>query len=386
MTEGFLFTNTITNRYFISVCYSGGVDSSYMLQNICYKKKAYLYLFIMYIFNDEDYNNYVQNILQISHCYNISFYIKFGDEDYNKCKHISQNSYRKIKSKFILSTLLDNNIHKTILCHNYNDNLETIIMKLNTNCSLKEISMPFVKNITYFGHDIKIIRPMLNIRRKDIEDKAVPVIIDKDNNNISYYRVSLRKFLMTDKKDIYSNIHRVLDYISNIYNYSAYKKLYLDFRKKTICFIRCNNISENLQLIKQANFLLVNDYSPKFRINKILYFLENNIYFCTNSCIVRFNNNLVEVTRNRFDKHLYFYKYTYAHIYTVLMYNFMRLEIISSVKLNIHLDNRLELYIEVDNFRIYISIKDFFFIDSVCIKNYYIIIILYISNHIKLKT
>lgn len=73
-------------------------------------------------------------------------------------------------------------------------------------------------------------------------------------------------------------------------------------------------------------------------------------------------------------------------MYNIRIYNFMRIEILSYFKLNIIIKNNEEIYIQIDNIIFNISISKLFFLTFICIKNCYIIIILYISNYIKIKT
>lgn len=381
MRTGFLFTNTIQKKYKISLCYSGGTDSNYMLQKICFSKKAYKYLFILYLFNDSDYNNKLQDILVLFNCYNISLFICFGNENYKLLRHISQSKYRLIKLNFILKTLKNNFIYKTIMCHNYNDNLENFFMKLNFNCSLKEIFMPFVKKITYFGHDVTIIRPMLNTTRTEIEKSASPIILDKDNINNRYLRTYIRKNIVNSYKN-YSGFFKEIFRLTNIYNLNFYKNIYFCWDKKVLFFYKQTNNVFNLQLIKQASFLLVNNYSARFNIYNAYFCIANNKNFCVNSCLVRFINNRIEISRNRFHYPYVNYRYKNVHIYEITLYNFIRVEILSYEKIKLSVSNKYEIFIQVDNIIFNVSISKFFFINFFCIKNYYIIIILYISNYI----
>lgn len=382
MKIGFLFTNTIQNRYKISLCYSGGTDSNYMLWKICISKKAYKYLFILYLFNDDDYNYKLQDILAMFHCYNISLYVCFGNENYSLFPNISQFKYRFKKLNFIFQTLKDNFIGKTIMCHNYNDNLENLAMKLNSNCSFKEILMPFVKKVTYFGHDVLIIRPMLNIMRSAIEKKSLPIILDKDNINNRYLRTYIRKNIVNSYKNLYTNISPKIFRLTNLYHLEYYNNIYLCWNKKVLFFYRQINNICNLHLIKQASFLLVNNYSAKFNVQNIHLCLDNRRTFCINSCQVKFIDNKVEIKRNRFQHPYINYRYNNIHIYEINLYNFMRLEILSYEKIKLSVNNQCEIFIQIDNIIFNISISKFFFINFFCIKNYHIIIILYISNYI----
>ncbi|BCL65721.1 tRNA(Ile)-lysidine synthetase [uncultured bacterium] len=387
MKKGFLFINTIQNKYKISIGYSGGTDSSYILQSICFKKKAYKYLFIMYIFNDSDYHDQIYKVLNTFHHYNISIFVGFGKENLINT-HISQNKYRNLKNNFIFETLKYNLIHKIIICHNYNDNFETMIMKWNINCSIKEFFMPYINKITYFGHDIIIIRPMLNISRYIIEREIKPIILDNDNNNLKYIRSKIRNLNIINFlfKNTNLNIFNQIFKLTNYYSNQLYNLMQFSLEKKFIFFKNKYNSLYNFQLIKQASFLLIHNYTAKFNYKFSINRLNNKVSFCINSCSVKFNKCNIEVRIHRFFNQIIEEIHNNIYMYNIRIYNFMRIEILSYFKLNIIIKNNEEIYIQIDNIIFNISISKLFFLTFICIKNCYIIIILYISNYIKIKT
>lgn len=385
MKTGFLFINTIQIQYKISICYSGGIDSNYMLNKICKKKKAYKYLFIMYVFNDDDYNYQLFKILNIFYCYNISIFIGLGRENYLIKKHISQFEYRKTKISFIFETLKNLCIHRVIICHNYNDNIENIYMKFNNNCSFKEILMPYVKKIIYFGHSILVIRPLLYVSRFKIEKTTLPIVLDTDNNNSRYLRVFIRNNTNIILNSLYLDIYNKIFYFTNLYNKNLYCDITLDFNKKLFFFYKKNNLIENILLIKQASFLLVNNYNTKFNFFSIVNNILSNKTFCINSCLVRLKSDKIEVSRHRFSNIYIKYIYSNIHKYYINIYNFMNLEILSYYELKIQFKSYNEIQVKIDNIIFSISIIRLFFLNFIYIKNYYIIIILYISNYIKTK-
>lgn len=125
--------------------------------------------------------------------YNLNFYCKSVDVDtYSKKQKLScEEAGRKIRYDFFRELAKDNG--KIATAHNANDNVETVLMRFFRGTALKGLC-----GISYQNNNI--IRPILNITRKDIEqyiaDCHLSHITDETNLLPIYTRNKIRLNIM----------------------------------------------------------------------------------------------------------------------------------------------------------------------------------------------
>jgi tRNA(Ile)-lysidine synthase len=101
---------------------------------------------------------------------------------------------RKIRYEFFTSLAKKNNSKFILTAHHADDNLETIISNFTRGASLKGLSG--MSEIEKLNNGIKLIRPLLSISKKEINDylkfKKIKFTIDKTNKNTIYKRNFIR--------------------------------------------------------------------------------------------------------------------------------------------------------------------------------------------------
>lgn len=120
---------------------------------------------------------------------------------------------RNIRYEFFNKLLKDSNAKKIAVAHNLDDNVETILMNMIRGTGLKGLG-----GINLNSNNI--IRPMLNIQKKDIveylDKNNISYVIDKTNNTNDYTRNYIRHELVTKLKEINPNILNTIDRMASI--------------------------------------------------------------------------------------------------------------------------------------------------------------------------
>lgn len=206
--------NTIIENKLISekdniiVGVSGGPDSIFLLHILNQLKESLTFNIIVCHINhgvrgtesDED-ENFVR---EVCNGFEIPFHsIKVNMDEYaKKHKLTSEEAGRELRYKFFRETLASyNNKGKIAVAHNKNDQAETLIMRF-----FRGTGIDGLKGMEYNNGDI--IRPILDIERKDIEkyilENNIKVRIDKTNKMEIYRRNSIRLNLIPEIKEKYN--------------------------------------------------------------------------------------------------------------------------------------------------------------------------------------
>ena len=278
----------LPNNIFIS--YSGGVDSSVLLYlvfknfNNNYKKKA---IHIDHSINENSkkwyffcknyckYMNIPIDIIKISKKNNFSL----------KEKYLRKERYR-----IFISRLLNNSV--LMVAHNKDDFIETFLLRLFRGSGL--LGLTSIKDIVYFGN-LKIIRPLLNISKKDIYNYAnknnIRHIFDYSNLNEYIFRNYLRlnviplieKKWPSFKKSICKYIkicNYNIIYLNESINYFKHileNKNFLTLKNIIILpyLVRC----EILRIWIKGFIFKTISYNNIMLINKVIFSEKNKINF-----------------------------------------------------------------------------------------------------------
>ena len=183
----------------IQVAYSGGVDSSCLLDALIkLKSKNDINLFLTYI-----------NYSTSSYSKEVSNHIDSIDIDNTKKNILNvkiddglnfESEARKVRYKYLKKIHQMNDIDLTFTAHHLNDQIETIIMKFIDGSDY--ISMQGIRRKYKF-----IFRPLLELNKQDIVKYAISNNVkffkDPTNEDIAFTRNKVRKFIapyiQTDK-------------------------------------------------------------------------------------------------------------------------------------------------------------------------------------------
>lgn len=212
--------NLINKGDSILVGFSGGMDSSvllYLLMKI--KDKYNLQISAAHLnhqvrgkeaLRDENFCK------SISKKYNIKFFLSHEDmHGLAKKEHISkEEAGRRLRHEFFDKIKNENNIDKIALAHNYDDQVETLIMRILRGTGIDGLSGISYKSGNY-------IRPILNIKRSDIENfilkNDIPYVEDSTNKENNYHRNKIRNILIPELEEKYNpNLKEAIFNLSEI--------------------------------------------------------------------------------------------------------------------------------------------------------------------------
>lgn len=154
---------------------------------------------------------------------------------------------------------------KIATAHNSNDNAETVLMWLLRGSG----SLAGIPRKRKIDKKLEIIRPILSVKRKDIEKyvkkQKIPFCIDKSNFSDKYTRNKIRHTLIP----IFEKLNPLaVDHIFSLSSIQAREDAYLE--QISISFAKkCSKISKNGILLDLTMFLRYNE-AVRYRILKII--------------------------------------------------------------------------------------------------------------------
>lgn len=168
-----------------------------------------------------------------------------------------ENEAREKRYNFYEQLLNKYNSHNLFLAHHGDDLIETIIMKIIRGSNLEGYAG--IKTISK-QKDYKIIRPLLNLTKKDIlkynEDNNIKYYIDNTNEDIKYTRNRYRKKILPLLKEEDQNVHlKFLKYSNTLQEYDDYIKYEVKSKINKIYINDKININE---LNKEHPFIIKN--------------------------------------------------------------------------------------------------------------------------------
>ena len=146
---------------------------------------------------------------------NIPCHIFYWDEE--KPENGLEAAAREARYKMMTDFCHENNIEYLATAHQSDDQIETFLMNLSRGSGLYGLSAMLPESER---NGIKIIRPLLEVSRKEIrqycDDNNIRYFIDSMNSDDHYTRVKMRKnrHLLSDKLDISDS--RILLAIQNL--------------------------------------------------------------------------------------------------------------------------------------------------------------------------
>lgn len=275
----------LTEETTFIVAFSGGWDSMCLLHIINQLSLEYPFRLIAVHLNHnwrgEESEAEEENCRKFCEMHSIELISKKLDEDVKKSELVA----RELRYDFFKYCAVENNVNAILTAHTKTDNAETILYRIIKGTGLN--GLEGIKPVRDLD-GIKVIRPILNFTRREIEAYCMSNNLfpnnDSSNLNTKYARNKIRHNIIPILKDINPNIENALVTLSEI---AAGNNKIID---ELIANIE-NQISEGDMWLTQ-NFLILdisikqhfiykmlaeNDIEPSFsRVYEVINFIENN--------------------------------------------------------------------------------------------------------------
>tara|TARA_Y100000766_G_scaffold34829_2_gene24666 strand:+ start:20176 stop:21513 length:1338 start_codon:yes stop_codon:yes gene_type:complete len=344
------------DKYLLAV--SGGIDSMVLFDLFLKNNINFSVASCNFQLRGKDSDNDLKFVENICIKNNINFYSTVLEVDkFSTMRKIStQMAARELRYDFFNKLLEKYKYSYIVTAHHLDDNIETIIFNFIKSTGYKGlVGIPFKKN--------KILRPLINISKEEIEDYAVSNNItwrlDKSNNSNKYSRNKIRNEVIpllkeinpslgkslteslkriqklsydielridlfiqkfVDFKDDYINIKK--DFIDDIekyeillfdffqdygFNYSQIENIIKSLKAKN----QKKFISLNYQLIieRKSIFLITKDFLKKTRYESKE--IENIVLPFFNLSVKKYNKSLFTLNKSSNNAQLDFDKITY---------------------------------------------------------------------------
>lgn len=254
----------------ILLAVSGGADSMCMLHLFCrLSKKINLELAVINfdhgLRRESKHESAV--VAEFAEKIGVKFLTKKLDvKKYSKAQKISEETAGRILRYENFAALASGGgFNKVATAHNLNDNAETVLMWLLRG-SGNFAGIPQRRKLT---SKTDIVRPMLTVSRKSIEEYArahkIPFVTDSSNFSNDYTRNKIRHKLIPEMLDINP---KALEHIFSIGEIQAREDAYLE-EISINSLKKCAKISKNRILLDLPTFLRYNE-AVRYRILKNL--------------------------------------------------------------------------------------------------------------------
>ena len=185
---------------------------------------------------------------------------KYGDDNFeSEARNKRYEFFKKLINKY--------NAKYLFTAHHGDDLIETILMRIVRGSTLKGYS-GFSKIVDM--DDYKIIRPLINVTKKEIIDyldsNTIKYYIDQTNLDDNYTRNRYRKYILPKLKEEDKNVH------NKFYKFSKTLLLYNDYIEKEVKNIISKVYNNNILYLDKFNNL---EYVIKL---KIIYSILEKIY------------------------------------------------------------------------------------------------------------
>ena len=199
--------NLAEDKYLLAV--SGGIDSMVLFDLFIKNNINFSVASCNFQLRGEDSDNDLKFVENICIKNSINLYSTVLDVDkFSTMRKIStQMAARELRYVFFKKILEKHKYSYIVTAHHLDDNIETIIFNFIKSTGYKGlVGIPFNKN--------KILRPLINISKEEIEDYAVSNNIswrlDKSNNSNKYSRNKIRNEVIPLLKEINPSLGKSL--------------------------------------------------------------------------------------------------------------------------------------------------------------------------------
>lgn len=284
----------------VLVSFSGGVDSSVLLDMLVKKRKKYnLTIFAFHLNHmlrdnakrDED---FVKEI-----CKKHSIPLFSYRVDVLKESKINKRSFeleaRITRKRLIDKIIKNNNIDYVYLAHHLNDSIETFFMNLLRGTG--RVGVTGIKD-----KDNKIIRPLIKTTKKQIVKYAVEnnvrYVVDETNEDDIYFRNDIRNNLIPLLEKYNENYVLHISNFIDIMNYESlllddYSEKLYDFNKEKYSILKLRGYKEEYLKFFVYNFIKKfigqKDIKNKY-YNNLLSFIKKS-----DSGSIKIKNNIISI-------------------------------------------------------------------------------------------
>ena len=195
-------------------------------------------------------------------------------KNHQKIKNNIQSKAREIRYQLLSNFCKKKNINYLMTAHHSEDQVETFLIRLSRGSGVQGLSS--MKIVTKLKSNLKIVRPLLDVKKKDLMHISKLVfgkyINDPSNKNPKFLRTKIRKLIKEMEKSGIGH-EKILKSISNLSMTSETLENYLKlFEKKSV------KKSKSNFMIKFSDFLQVNK-EIQFRVlQNILVKCSKNYY------------------------------------------------------------------------------------------------------------
>ncbi|MDR1696540.1 MAG: tRNA lysidine(34) synthetase TilS [Endomicrobium sp.] len=191
---------------------------------------------------------------------------KLGVKKYAEENNVStETAGRDLRYSSLLKIAKENKCNKIATAHNANDNAETVLMWLLRGSG----NFAGIPSVRKSEKNIEIIRPLLAVKRKDIElyikRQKLPFCIDKSNFSDEYTRNKIRRLLIPALEKINP---AAVEHIFSLSRIQARENAFLQEISKRFSK-KCAKISKNRILLDLAMFLRYNE-AVRYRVLKLI--------------------------------------------------------------------------------------------------------------------
>lgn len=215
----------------ILIACSGGVDSVFLLHYLCnLKKRENLIIHASYVDHKLRPESASESKIVDKICQKLEIPFHFTSFDDNFWKNSSSNMEeraRKERYRLLHDLAVELNCTYVATGHHLDDQVETVLMRIfDRGTGIK--GLVGIKPVQDFG-DIKIIRPLLSLSRKEIEDhmEGKKYITDSSNNDTDIRRNHFRKEVIPSVEKTLKND----EFKKHIYNLSLNAQREVEFTK-----------------------------------------------------------------------------------------------------------------------------------------------------------
>lgn len=184
-----------------------------------------------------------------------------------------EESARILRYNFLFSLAREHHANVIAVGHNADDQVETVLMHLLRGSGLSGMAgMHYRQVLPAFDSNIALVRPLLDIWRSDIdayclENKLDPVI-DKTNENNTYYRNRLRNelipYLQSYNPNVKASIHKLSKVVITDLAFIQ-ENVFKQFEAV------CRQISDDLVAVSRQKFL---QCDKSIQLNLLVYILK----------------------------------------------------------------------------------------------------------------
>jgi len=211
--------NLVSENDKILLAVSGGPDSVFLFHFFIYLlKRKKIEIKVSYIHHHlrKEADKEVEFVKKLADSFNIEFFR--GDIEIKEKRNIEKNLREKRYEKLFEIAKL-NNCNKIAVGHTLDDHIETVLMNFFRGSGISGLCGIFPERRIYPYSEIKIIRPLLCIEKKEINDylkeNGIEYMIDASNLSLNFYRNRIRNqiipFLLKFSPSLKKNIFRMTE-------------------------------------------------------------------------------------------------------------------------------------------------------------------------------